>query len=54
MAEVTLENVGKRYGSVVVVPNLDLKIADGEFACRTPLRIDVLPGALRVIAPGPV
>ena len=32
MAEVTLEKVGKRYGSVVVVPNLDLKIADGEFA----------------------
>jgi len=25
--------------------------ADGEFACRTPLRIDVLPRALRVIAP---
>ena len=32
MAEVTLERVEKRYGSVVVVPHLDLKIADGEFA----------------------
>ena len=32
MAEVTLEKVEKRYGSVVVVPHLDLKIADGEFA----------------------
>ena len=32
MAEVTLERVEKRYGSLVVVPELDLKIADGEFA----------------------
>jgi multiple sugar transport system ATP-binding protein len=32
MAEVTLEGVEKRYGSLVVVPELDLKIADGEFA----------------------
>ena len=32
MAEVTLEGVEKRYGSLVVVPHLDLKIADGEFA----------------------
>ena len=32
MAEVTLERVEKRYGSLVVVPHLDLKIADGEFA----------------------
>jgi multiple sugar transport system ATP-binding protein len=31
MAEVTLERVEKRYGSLVVVPELDLKIADGEF-----------------------
>jgi len=32
MAEVTLERVEKRYGSITVVPHLDLKIADGEFA----------------------
>ena len=32
MAEVTLERVEKRYGTLVVVPHLDLKIADGEFA----------------------
>jgi multiple sugar transport system ATP-binding protein len=32
MAEVTLERVEKRYGSLTVVPHLDLKIADGEFA----------------------
>ncbi len=32
MAEVTLERVEKRYGSQVVVPHLDLKIEDGEFA----------------------
>jgi multiple sugar transport system ATP-binding protein len=32
MAEVTLERVEKRYGSYTVVPHLDLKIEDGEFA----------------------
>src|SRR5713226_729835 len=32
MAEVTLERVEKRYGSYTVVPHLDLKIDDGEFA----------------------
>jgi len=32
MAEVTLERVEKRYGTLVVVPHLDLKIEDGEFA----------------------
>jgi len=32
MAEVTLEGVEKRYGSHTVVPYLDLKIEDGEFA----------------------
>ncbi len=32
MAEVTLEGVEKRYGSLTVVPHLDLKIEDGEFA----------------------
>ena len=31
MAEVTLERVEKRYGSLTVVPHLDLKIEDGEF-----------------------
>ncbi len=32
MAEVTFEGVEKRYGSYTVVPHLDLKIEDGEFA----------------------
>jgi multiple sugar transport system ATP-binding protein len=32
MAEVSLHNVEKRYGTHVVVPGLDLTIADGEFA----------------------
>src|SRR5260370_21587519 len=32
MAEVTLERVEKRYGSYTVVPHLDVKIDDGEFA----------------------
>ena len=31
MADVSLKGVEKRYGSVVVVPHLDLDIADGEF-----------------------
>ena len=31
MAQVSLTNIVKRYGAHVVVPNLDLEIADGEF-----------------------
>ncbi|KJC34715.1 ABC transporter ATP-binding protein [Bradyrhizobium sp. LTSP857] len=31
MAHVSLANIVKRYGAHVVVPNLDLEIADGEF-----------------------
>ncbi len=31
MASITLSNVSKRFGDVVIIPGLDLEIADGEF-----------------------
>ncbi|RIY01811.1 ABC transporter ATP-binding protein, partial [Aureimonas flava] len=31
MSAITLKNVQKRFGEAVIIPGLDLEIADGEF-----------------------